>query len=104
MSFTPIDSGMATLSTVRVHTVNLILCLIFGQVGIMNPYHVGGFGENGEGHLVLFVLSCGILGPMGAIPWPLVPVQKLTARRSVCHIPALRSLAAAMRSALTCMA
>jgi hypothetical protein len=54
MIFAPVYSGMTTLSAVIIHTINLTLRLIFGEVGVVNPDNVGDFGENSVGHRFAF--------------------------------------------------
>ena len=54
VGFAPVNSRMTSLSAMIIHTVNLILCLIFGEVRIMNSDNVGDFGENSVGHRFAF--------------------------------------------------
>ena len=64
---------------------------------------VGGLVTDFDSHGVGCVDAVSLQGQGGAAA-PCVPLQKLTARRSVCHIPERRSAAAALRSARTCRA
>ena len=50
MVLTPIDGRMTTLRTVRVHAINLILCLRFSQVRVMNSGLILKLRVDCEGH------------------------------------------------------
>ena len=50
MILTPIDCGLTYTLQVRIEALNLILCLIFGQMGIMNPDRIRDLREECKGH------------------------------------------------------
>jgi hypothetical protein len=40
VAFKPINCGVPTIGTLRVHAINLTLSLFFGQVRIMNSHYI----------------------------------------------------------------
>lgn len=51
MLLTPVNCGETTFGAVIIHTVYLILCLRFGEVGVMNPNLILELRVNCESHL-----------------------------------------------------
>ena len=76
MVLAPIDRGMSTLRTVIIHTINLILCLRFRQVRVMNAGLILKLRIHCERHLMKKSVRNWLVGSFMSCPGRLVRMKE----------------------------